>query len=37
MREVEDPRPLVNDWNVHEDTYGPEMNKHLGNVSILSF
>jgi hypothetical protein len=33
MREVENPRPLVDDWNVHEEIYGPEMNKHLGNVS----
>lgn len=28
MRDLENPAPLVNDWNVHEDVYGPEKNKY---------
>jgi hypothetical protein len=27
-RDADDPTPLIREWNVHEDVYGPEKNKH---------
>jgi len=28
MRDLDNPIPLIKEWNVHEDVYGPEKNKH---------
>jgi Temperature dependent protein affecting M2 dsRNA replication len=29
VREIEDVKPIVEKWNVHENIYGPEKNKYL--------
>jgi hypothetical protein len=28
VRDLEDPLPVVREWNVREDVYGPEKNHH---------